>query len=39
MARKPLPLGSWGKIRTYVAGRNEKGKPTSYRAGWASARR
>src|SRR6266508_2789649 len=32
MARKPLPLGSWGKIRTYVAARNEKGKPKSYRS-------
>src|SRR6266542_2781074 len=32
MARKPLPLGSWGKIRTYVAARNEKGKATSHRS-------
>jgi hypothetical protein len=32
MARKPLPLGSWGKIRTYVAVSNEKGKATSYRS-------
>jgi transcriptional regulator with XRE-family HTH domain len=32
MARKPLPLGSWGKIRTYVAGCNEKGKATSHRS-------
>src|SRR5215217_3899744 len=32
MARKPLPLGSWGKIRTYVAVRNEKGKATSHRS-------
>ena len=32
MARKPLPLGSWGKIRTYVAACNEKGKATSHRS-------
>jgi integrase len=32
MPRKPLPLGSWGKIRTYVAHTNEKGKADSYRA-------
>lgn len=32
MGRKPLPLGSWGKIRTYVAVRNEKGRATSHRS-------
>jgi integrase len=32
MARKPLALGHWGKVRTYVAARNDKGKPTSFRA-------
>lgn len=32
MGRKPLPLGNWGKIRTYVAARNEKGKATSHRS-------
>ncbi|MGW6277075.1 phage integrase central domain-containing protein [Kribbella sp. NPDC055071] len=32
MARKPLPLGGWGKTRTYVDATNEKGKATSYRS-------
>ncbi|GAA3597913.1 helix-turn-helix domain-containing protein [Kribbella ginsengisoli] len=32
MGRKPLPMGSWGKIRTYEAAWNEKGKATSHRS-------
>src|SRR4051794_36666102 len=32
MARKPLPLGSWGKIRTYAVHFNEKGKADRFRA-------
>ncbi|GAA1559799.1 hypothetical protein GCM10009789_11470 [Kribbella sancticallisti] len=32
MARKPLELGTWGKIRTYVTHTNAKGKPDGYRA-------
>ncbi len=32
MPRAPLPLGTWGKIRTYVDHVNDKGKPDRYRA-------
>lgn len=32
MARKPLPIGSWGVIRTYPVGDNGKGKPLRVRA-------
>lgn len=32
MPRKPLELGSWGKIRTYVDHVDKKGKPDSYRS-------
>lgn len=32
MARKPLPLGTWGKFRTYVTHINEKGKADGYRS-------
>lgn len=32
MARKPLELGTWGKIRTYVTHTNAKGKADGYRA-------
>lgn len=32
MGRAPLPIGSWGLIRTYPVGQDEKGKPTRYRA-------
>jgi integrase len=32
MARKPLPLGTWGKFRTYVTHTNEKGKADGYRS-------
>ncbi|GAA1600380.1 hypothetical protein GCM10009789_63250 [Kribbella sancticallisti] len=32
MGRKPLPLGTWGTIRTYVFHKDKKGKPDRYRA-------
>ena len=32
MPRPPLPLGTWGKIRTYVDGVDERGKPRRHRA-------
>ncbi|MDX2974266.1 phage integrase central domain-containing protein [Kribbella solani] len=32
MARKPLPLGHWGKFRTYPYHTNEKGKVDTYRS-------
>jgi hypothetical protein len=32
MPRKPLPLGTWGKIRTYPSHYNAKGKADRYRA-------
>jgi len=32
MGRPPMSLGTWGKIRTYVVHRNEKGNPDRYRA-------
>lgn len=32
MGRSPLPLGTWGKIRTYVDHVNAKGKPDRHRA-------
>lgn len=32
MARKPLPLGTWGKFRTYPFHTNEKGKVDTYRS-------
>lgn len=32
MGRPPLPIGSWGLIRTYPIGKDEKGKPLRYRA-------
>ena len=32
MPRRPLPLGRWGKIRTYPAATDKKGKVTSYRS-------
>jgi hypothetical protein len=32
MSRKPLPLGTWGKIRTYVTKTDDKGRPVGYRA-------
>lgn len=32
MPRPPLPIGTWGEIRTYVARMNDKGKPDRYRA-------
>lgn len=32
MARTPLPIGTWGKIRTYVDHVNEKGKADRFRA-------
>ena len=32
MGRKPLPIGSWGLIRTYPIGKDEKGKPKRFRA-------
>ena len=32
VGRKPLPIGSWGLIRTYPIGEDEKGKPTRFRA-------
>lgn len=32
MGRKPLPIGSWGLIRSEPVGEDEKGKPKRYRA-------
>ena len=32
MGRKPLPIGSWGLIRTEPVGLDEKGKPKRHRA-------
>jgi hypothetical protein len=32
VARRPLALGTWGKIRTYPHGDNGKGKPTRWKA-------
>jgi integrase len=32
MARAPLPLGTWGKIRTYVDKTDNRGRPLRYRA-------
>jgi integrase len=32
VARKPLPIGSWGLIRTYPVGQDEKGKPKRHKA-------
>ena len=32
MGRAPLPIGSWGLIRTEPAGRDAKGRPTRHRA-------
>lgn len=32
MGRKPLPIGSWGLIRTYPVGMDVKGKPLRVRA-------
>ncbi|UPK76338.1 tyrosine-type recombinase/integrase [Nocardioidaceae bacterium SCSIO 66511] len=32
MSREPLPLGTWGKIRTYVLIEDEKGRPVRSRA-------
>lgn len=32
MGRAPLPLGTWGLIRTYPVGQDEKGKPLRVRA-------
>ena len=32
MGRKPLPIGSWGLIRTYPIGKDDKGKPKRFRA-------
>ncbi len=32
MGRKPLPIGSWGLIRTYPVGEDAKGKPVRFRA-------
>src|SRR4029450_9663898 len=32
MARPPLPIGTWGKIRTYPTHHDEKGKPDRFRA-------
>ncbi|MEV6895688.1 helix-turn-helix domain-containing protein [Kribbella sp. NPDC051137] len=32
MGRKPLPLGTWGAIRTYVSHRDKKGKADRYRS-------
>jgi len=32
MGRKPLPIGSWGLIRTYQVGEDAKGKPLRVRA-------
>jgi integrase len=32
MPRPPLPIGTWGKIRTYPTHHNSKGKPDRFRA-------
>lgn len=32
MGRPPLPIGTWGLIRTYPIGEDDKGKPLRYRA-------
>jgi integrase len=32
VGRKPLPIGSWGLIRTYPVGQDAKGKPARFRA-------
>ena len=32
MGRKPLPIGTWGLIRTEPVGQDERGKPKRYRA-------
>ena len=32
MGRSPLPIGTWGLIRTYPVGQDENGKPKRYRA-------
>src|SRR4051812_35856270 len=32
MARKPLPIGTWGIIRTDPVGHDERGRTTRYRA-------
>jgi len=32
MGRPPMPLGSWGLIRTYPVGQDAKGKPLRFRA-------
>lgn len=32
MGRKPLPLGTWGTIRTYASHRDKKGRPDRYRS-------
>src|SRR6266511_186114 len=32
MARPPLPIGTWGKIRTYPTHRDRNGKPDRFRA-------
>ena len=32
MGRKPLPIGSWGLIRTEPVGRDKKGTPKRHRA-------
>jgi len=32
MPRRPLPIGTWGKIRTYPTHHNRKGKPDRFRA-------
>src|SRR5688572_4559413 len=32
MARQPLPLGSWGRIRVVPGPNTRKGRPTSWRA-------
>jgi hypothetical protein len=32
VGRKPLPIGSWGLIRTYPVGQEAKGRPARFRA-------
>jgi integrase len=32
MPRQPLPLGTWGQIRTHITRRDSNGRPTGYRA-------
>ena len=32
MGRAPLPIGTWGLIRTYAVGKNHKAKPSRHRA-------